>query len=192
MTYDQGAMDSVANVADLAKDNPPYSPSGYVIDSDGIVYGLVHRWTHGAILSVLYPERFKEWHQLKPESDYNKGYDEDVPVITKHTPTEDITCRVFGFQRFEAWLTLNGYHSTVRISLSTMLAEYSVSKHDGKCTDAQMEAFRKTLLYCGCKPKDTVQMDASEVTFSTCLKLMGMNKDEILTYLYGGGRDSAR
>lgn len=37
-------------------DKVPFSPFGYVIDTDGAVYALTEKWTHGIIAALLYPE----------------------------------------------------------------------------------------------------------------------------------------
>lgn len=116
-------LDRVTSITKLG-DEPPYSMFGYIIAEDGTTYTLQHRYYHGIVCAMLYPE-------------FAKAHEAGLP-IEPHGEN-----RVLTYQRFEHDNANN--MRVIRIAFAQMMDNTYFSKGKYKATPQQIQA---TLAVC--------------------------------------------
>jgi len=136
----------ILNKVCVVGDTPLFSPYGYVITDDGMIYSLIEQWCHGVILAILYPELTKREGYEPP----NENYD------------------VFEYQQFE----LDHYRETtvIRVSISPMSGMLNISKGKPPATDAQAQSLSAVIKEQGLSLSNTMQSDYSEITIAKFMK----------------------
>jgi len=125
---------------------PVYTPFGYVITDDGLIYSLTVQHTHGVIMALLYPDQALAQGYAEPDmDDYN----------------------VFHYQRFE--LDNHKDFPVVRIAMG-MMYNFNISKGSGPATQLQIGAVSKILRTQDITLNDTVQTDCRETSARDMLK----------------------
>lgn len=120
-------------------EEPLYTPYGYVISENGTIYSLLHQFTHGVILAMLYPDIAEEQGYEAPE----EGYD------------------VFHYQQFE--LDNHDKFPIVRVSIS-LRGFLNISKGDDCISQEQRESLVKIFSEQGVKLSQKVETDCGEMT----------------------------
>lgn len=121
---------------------PIFSPYGYVIDGDGLIYSLIERCCHGVVLAFIFPKFAKD-----------NGYNE---------PHRDLF-NVFEYQEFE----LENCRDTdaLSISMSSFDGQLNVRLNNSEIiTPEQLKSLNKIFKIQGLKGKDKIQTDLHETT----------------------------
>jgi len=154
--------------------DPVFSPHGYVITEDGIVYALLRRWWHGAVLAILYPQLLAEF-RLNAETD-----DDDKPIpgtgTTLEMPDDPEDLNVFDVQQFEHHV--HGQLNVIRVCPTRLLGPPSVDLPKAAATPEQMIALRSVFKIMGLKPNSEVATDFCDMTVKRCLSMAGLAVDE--------------
>jgi len=120
----------------------PYGPYGYLVDQRGIVYVLTHRWFHGVITALLFPNLVEA-----------EGY--SAPV----SPPE--ANNVFTYQEFEH--KVSRITGLVRIAQSALINSLFCSKGDEPATAVQLEGVAKCMKALGYNHRDLVTTDGGDL-----------------------------
>lgn len=138
---------SILDTVAVVEETPLFTPYGYVITHDGMIYSLIQKWCHGVVLALIFPELAKQ-HGYEP-------------------PTEDFN--VFTYQRFE--LDHSRETTAIRISIGVTNGQLNISKDENKkATAKQRHALSLIFKAQGLSVNDKVQSDLNETTVRTLLK----------------------
>lgn len=129
---------------------PLYSPYGYVIGPDGMIYTLLRKWLHGVILAILYPKVAKKAGFKRPVS-----------------PIDDND--VFAYQRFE----LDNHYEfpVIRVTFG-VITPINVSKGRGPASAEQLTALAKVFKIQGLNGRSTISTDLRQMTVLQCYELL--------------------
>ena len=122
-----------------------YTPYGYIIAEDGLIYSMTRQYVHGTILALLFPEKALEEGYEPPTRDYN----------------------VYHYQNFELDHSHNLPIVRVSISISGLL---NISKSDKPITKEQRMALSKVFATQGIKLQQQVNTEGGEMTASKALE----------------------
>lgn len=162
MTISISQVTEITNVPTV----PLYSPHGYVITQDGTTYTLLHRWYHGVVLALLFPELLAEFHVGQDTDEDFKPIPGTGKPLVMPDQREDIN--VFDFQKFE--MALHGRMPVIRICPDRHTGNPSVDLPE-KCTEAQREALRLVMIEsCGYSLSTMVATDHRDMTLRDCLR----------------------
>ena len=128
-----------------------------------------HRWWHGAVIALLYPELLKEftlpgWNE--------EGDREEQPLIM---PDEVEDLNVFDFQKFEHHV--HQQLPLIRVCPTRMMGPPSVDLPEVTCTPQQVEALRLCILAMGLKQNDLVNTEYQDMTVKKCLAVASRVKN---------------
>lgn len=150
--------------------NPPnkpmYTPHGYVIAADGTTYALLHRWYHGVVLALLFPELLADY---RIDMELDDGLNE-IPGTGRQLvmPDDREDINVFDFQKFE--LGMHGKMDVIRICPDRQTGNPSVDLPE-QCTPEQREALRLVMFdACGYSLTTKVSTDHRDMTLRDCMK----------------------
>jgi len=125
---------------------PAYTPYGYLIAEDALIYSLTQKWVHGVILALLYPN-------VAAEAGYSQPDVDDL--------------QVFHYQKFE--LDNHEKFPVIRISLG-MMYPFNISKGDAPASVAQRQALVKILKCQDMSMQSMIQTDLHEMSARQYLK----------------------
>ena len=134
--------------------NSSFSPYGYLISEDGMIYSLTEQYTHGTLLAILFPEIAKD-----------KGYE---------APTRDFC--VFEYQRFE--LDNQDLFPIIRISIAYCGGMLNISKGENPITDEQRASLSKVFKEQGVAMNNLVSTEMGIMTASSSLRALCQTKEE--------------
>ena len=161
-------LDRVCIIA-KAGEEPPYSPWGYIVTTDGTAYALTRQYWHGAVLALLFPELLAAY---RVEEDWNDDDDWNDNASYKGAPLlmpdEPDDLNVFEFQQFE--FSLHGKLDVIRICPTRMTGPCSIDLPENGCTVPQREMLRVVLTkVLGLSLNDEVATDHRDMTVRQCL-----------------------
>lgn len=157
-----------------------FSMHGYIIQPDGTVYTLLHRWHHGLVLAFLYPEVLKNFKREPKNLFYDEQgepIEDSVQRDTLNIPKYVELVNVYDFQDFE----LSEYKNTqaIRICPGRIMGPTSVDLPPVPCTPKQCEALKNVTrgalsMHMGSE----VSMDHRDTTLADLLKQAPLTEEE--------------
>ncbi len=124
---------------------PAYTPYGYVIGADAIIYSLLQLYGHGAVTALLYPDIALAQGYAPPDRDYDGFY----------------------YQGFE--LDNHRAFPIIRVAIG-MMYSFNVSKGEGLPTAKQLHALTLIMKEQDVSLSDTVQQDGLDTSARKLLK----------------------
>lgn len=159
---------TIEQVTEITKPpiKPMYSPHGYVIAADGTTYTLLHRWYHGVVLALLFPDMLKEFRvDMQDDDNLDPIPGTGRPLVM---PEDREEINVFDFQKFE--FAYHGKMPVIRICPDRRTGNPSVDLPE-KCTPEQREALRLVMIEsCGYSLTTKVSTDHRDMTLRDCMK----------------------
>lgn len=134
---------------------PKMTPYGCLVMADGTIHTLIEQFTHGMVLSLLFPEQAAAAGYGPP--------DEDSSVLR--------------YQEFE--LDHKAVLPVVRISIGGLLGSTNISKGDEPATPAQIQAVAAYAHACGLKLSNKVHLECGECSLRQALKWLALDADSI-------------
>jgi hypothetical protein len=137
-------------------EKPGYSPFGYVVDEQGTAYALCHRYYHGVICALLYP-------------DLARAHAAGIPIH----PLDEIN--VFEFQHFEHDNASS--MNVVRIATSMLSGTTYFSKGRAPATENQIKTVAAICADMGFTGKDEIETNMGSQTVAQILEGLREGED---------------